>query len=138
MKHILKILKYVLLPFLLLSVVIACTNKKGDDIQYREILYRLLEKTATESTVKIGSFLFLTPYCIGVIGETNIAINVPNGTTVAALVASFSHNGLKLTVNGTEQTSGTTINDFTNPVTYVLTGSDGSIKNYIVTVIIGQ
>lgn len=72
----------------------------------------------------------------GVIDETNHKINVtvPYGTDVKNLVAAFTQTGSSIKVGGTAQVSGTTANDFTNPVIYTVTANDGSKQNYTVTV----
>ena|GEM_PF-3662593 len=65
-----------------------------------------------------------------------IAVTLPDGTTdVTALVATFTTSpGASVDVNGTEQVSGTTENDFTSPVVYTVTAADGSKQDYTVTV----
>jgi hypothetical protein len=73
----------------------------------------------------------------GVIDETakTIAVTVPNGTAVTALVATFTaSDGSTVSVASAAQTSGTTANDFTNPVTYTVTAADASTAAYTVTV----
>jgi hypothetical protein len=67
--------------------------------------------------------------------EHTVAVIVPYGTAVTALVATFTcSEGASVTVGSTAQTSGTTANDFTNAVTYTVTGEDGSTQTYAVTV----
>ncbi len=57
------------------------------------------------------------------------------GTGLTDLVASFTLSGdAKAYVNGFEQISGTTANDFTNNVTYRIVAQDGSEQNWIVSV----
>lgn len=80
----------------------------------------------------ITSFGF--PQGAGRIDGTNINVTVPYGTNLTNLVASFVSTGATVAVGGTPQVSGVTINDFTNPVTYVVTATDSSTKSYIVTV----
>lgn len=65
-----------------------------------------------------------------------ISVTLPAGTNLSNLVATFttSANIKDVTVNGVNQVSGTTGNDFTNPVTYVVTAEDGTTKNWVVTV----
>ena len=65
-----------------------------------------------------------------------IDITVPHGTGVTTLVATFTLSpGATATVNGTPQVSGTTSNDFTDPVTYTVTAEDGvTTKIWTVTV----
>jgi hypothetical protein len=73
---------------------------------------------------------------VGAIDENarTIGLTVPFGTGVTALIASFAITGETLTVNGTEQVSGVTPNDFTAPVRYTVTAEDGSFAEYTVTV----
>ena len=56
-------------------------------------------------------------------------------TTVdhSKLIATFeTEGGSKVTVNGVEQKSGVTVNDFTEPLTYVFTTSKGEVIEYTV------
>lgn len=84
----------------------------------------------------------ITAYSIsnvdGTIDEANGTINLelPYGTDVTDLVANFTLSAeATAKVGDTEQTSGTTTNNFTNPITYVVTAEDGTTtKNYVVTV----
>src|SRR5436190_16831987 len=54
-----------------------------------------------------------------------IAMTLPTGTNVTALVATFTTTGASVTVNGTSQTSGSTPNNFTAPVSYRVTSEAG-------------
>jgi hypothetical protein len=66
-----------------------------------------------------------------------IAIAVPAATTVTALVASFTlSTGASAKVSSTLQVSGTTTNNFTSPVAYVVTAANGSTRTFTVTVTI--
>lgn len=69
-----------------------------------------------------------------VIAGTSITATVPFGTDVTDLVATFSTSGTMVEVGATAQVSGTTSNDFTNPVMYTVTAADASMKVYTVTV----
>lgn len=70
-----------------------------------------------------------------VITSGAITINVPNGTDVTALVATFAISDLAtIKVGDVVQVSGTTANNFTSPVTYVVTSQNGTTKNWVVTV----
>ncbi|WP_411677792.1 GLUG motif-containing protein, partial [Caproicibacter sp.] len=75
-------------------------------------------------------------YYDGKIDETNhtISVKVPSGTDRSSLIANFSANDAELTVDGAEQENGVTPNDFTSPVSYKVTGLDGSTATYTVTV----
>jgi hypothetical protein len=73
----------------------------------------------------------------GAINEAakTIAVTMPFSTpSVTALVATFSTTGKNVLVGATTQISGTTPNNFTNPVLYTVTATDGSAVNYTVTV----
>ena len=82
----------------------------------------------------------ITAYSLaGVTGTKNetaktIAVTVPNGTNVTALVATFTITGASVKVGGVAQTSRTTANNFTNPVAYTVTAADGTTAIYTVTV----
>lgn len=92
------------------------------------------DTVADFKTFKIGEY-------IGVVDTTNatVAISVPYGTDVSAAVAEFTFVNSKSTakVGSTAQESGVTTNDFSSPVTYIITAEDGTTtKNYVVTVTI--
>lgn len=76
----------------------------------------------------------------GVISEPAdaIAVTVPHGTNVTALVATFSTTGASVKVGATVQVSGVTTNDFTAPVTYTVTAADGSTMTYTVMVYVAS
>ena len=70
-----------------------------------------------------------------------IALTMPFGTTVTALVAEFttSPHIASIEVGSTDQVSGTTANNFTGDVTYVVTAEDNTAtKEYVVTVSLGE
>ena len=62
-----------------------------------------------------------------------VDIEVSNTASLSSLVATFTVSfGASATVSGTTQVSGTTTNNFTNPVTYVIAAEDGSTQNWVV------
>jgi len=73
---------------------------------------------------------------VGTINETGktIAVTMPFGTDVTAMVATFTTNGASVKVGETIQVSGTTVNNFTNQVTYTVTAADATTQDYVVTV----
>ena len=81
------------------------------------------------------SFPTLTPPVTANIAGNAITAIVSSSTNVSSLVATFTTNGTKVEVNQTQQTSGVTANNFTNPVIYVVTAEDGTTKNYSVTLV---
>ena len=72
----------------------------------------------------------------GTIDETakTISVTVPSGTNLTAMVATFTTTGTGVSVGTTAQVSGTTANNFTSPVQYIVTAADGSTATYTVTV----
>jgi hypothetical protein len=86
----------------------------------------------------ITAFSFTSPPATGVISGSHIAVIVPVATDVTALVATFTHTGSSVAVAGVAQTSAVTANDFTDGLTYIVTASDATTKEYTVTVTISQ
>ncbi len=70
------------------------------------------------------------------IDEANkrVYATVPFNTDVTALRASFGITGKTLSIAGSIQTSGSTLNDFSSPVTYTVTAEDGTGVDYQVIV----
>jgi uncharacterized repeat protein (TIGR02543 family) len=92
---------------------------------------------SSEKAITAFSFQGLSPVVVGTVdeGAKTIALTVPNATVVTALVATFINSAASaVTVGGTAQTSGTTANNFTNPVAYLVTAQDGTTVTYTVTV----
>jgi len=71
-------------------------------------------------------------------GDHTISVTLPYGTNVTALVATFTiSTNATAKVGGVDQVSGTTANDFTNPVTYTVTAEDGTTtQDWVVTVVV--
>jgi uncharacterized repeat protein (TIGR02543 family) len=68
-------------------------------------------------------------------GTHTVALTVPFGTDLTALVATFElSTSAAAKIGSTDQVSGTTANDFTSPVTYTVTAEDGSTQDWVVTV----
>jgi len=68
-------------------------------------------------------------------GAHTIALTVPYGTTLTTLVATFELSAsASAKIGSTIQASGTTDNNFTNPITYTITAEDGSARDWVVTV----
>ena len=76
----------------------------------------------------------LTQDVVGTISGTIITLNVPGGTAVTALVATFTTTGKTVSIGATVQTSGATANNFSSPVSYTVTAEDNSTRTYTVTV----
>jgi hypothetical protein len=103
--------------------------------------YTVTVTAALNSAKAIGSFAFLSSGNSGLatdvtasITGTSITATVPSGTDVSALIPTFTTSGASVSVGSTTQVSGVTANDFTSPVTYVVTAADSSFQQYTVTV----
>lgn len=111
-----------------------------------------VEKEAPSAAKEITGFWFDKTYNLdlsvesvsGIIDQVNktITVQVPSGTDVTALKASFTTDGYKVFIgdwiSGTEQTSDWTTNDFTTPKTYrVYSEGYSSYQDYVVTVNVG-
>src|SRR5690606_33636520 len=76
------------------------------------------------------AFNSLTPVVTGTVDESakTIALTVPYGTDVTALVPTITHTGASVSPNSS------TAQNFTNPVTYTVKAADNSTQEYVVTV----
>lgn len=93
--------------------------------------------SSTSSIPTMSAFSFLYPTTNATISNSNgtITATVPWSNQITSLVASFSvPSGATVTINGVTQVSGTTANNFSSPVTYVVTGSNGVRNAYLVKV----
>ena len=67
------------------------------------------------------------------IGESHISVTTLYRDSFDGLTARFTTTaGTRVDVNGVEQESGRTINDFSTPLTYTVTGRDGRKQNYVI------
>jgi len=101
------------------------------------VTYTVNVTVASSSAKAITAFSFVGfPGVNGVINEAakTIALTMPFGTDVTALVATFTTTGTVVRVGSAVQTSGATSNNFTSPVAYTVTAADTSTAIYTVTV----
>ncbi|MFC5700407.1 cadherin-like beta sandwich domain-containing protein [Cohnella faecalis] len=67
--------------------------------------------------------------------EHTVAVKLPHGSSLIDLQASFTLSvGAKAKVNDLLQASGSTANNFSSSVTYVVTAANGNVQNWTVTV----
>ncbi|MBN1649248.1 MAG: BspA family leucine-rich repeat surface protein [Spirochaetales bacterium] len=64
-----------------------------------------------------------------------VTATVPYGTDLSALVATFTTTGVSVKINGVEQVSGVTANDFSDDVIYTIYSESGSISLYTVSIL---
>jgi hypothetical protein len=110
------------------------------------VAYTVSASDSTQTTyavsvnVSLASANAISAYSLaGVAGTIDaaaktIVLTLPSGTSLTALVATFSSTGSSAKVSGQLQTSGTTPNNFTLPVSYTVAAADGSTAVYTVTV----
>ena len=99
--------------------------------------YTVTVTVAANSAKAITAYSFAAyPGAIGTINEVakTIAVTVPSGTNVTALVATYTSTGVSENVGVTLQTSGTTANTFAVPLAFKVTAADGSTATYTITV----
>ncbi len=119
-------------------------NDFTDPVKYKVVAqdgsvreYKVVVNEIRSSEKQMKEFGFISPAAVGTIDEAtkNISIKVPHGIALNQLKAVFkSSEGSKVFVGDTEQRSGETVNDFTNPVKYTVVAQDRSRQDYIVTV----
>jgi hypothetical protein len=119
------------------DAVVVTNNHSADGKSVKNVYSNAITITITSGKNQISEFTFdkiSTGTSIDQDAHT-IAVDVPYGTDLTALKATFASDAFtKLSVGGAEQTSGTTANNFTNPVTYTVTADNGDTNTYEVTV----
>ncbi len=111
----------------------------AEDGSKQEYMVTVEVGKSSEKQLKTFSFSGLTPVVAGTINESakTISLTVPNGTNVTALAATFTFStGANVKVGGVAQVSGTTTNNYTNPIIYRVTAEDGTFTDYTVTVMV--
>ena len=136
------------------TLVYDCSGLSGNDRLLCNMQNNVGGSGGSSTTVPRSSQKEITSYefhslpvvAVGTIDQSThvIAVTVPRGTNVAALVATFTASyGTSINVaftttegyNGfTRQYSGQTVNDFTQPVVYEVYAEDGSSTTYTVVV----
>ncbi|MFA5050887.1 MAG: DUF5018 domain-containing protein [Patescibacteria group bacterium] len=119
------------------GVAMNFTNPKTYTVVAADATTQAYEVTVTvtaDSTKAITSFNFANPAAIGVINETDhtIALNVPFGTDVTALIPTITITGVSVS-----PASGVAMN-FTNPKTYTVAAADTTTQAYVVTVTVAS
>ncbi|MGE4569043.1 MAG: CotH kinase family protein, partial [Bacteroidales bacterium] len=120
------------------AVVYTIVAENGSSKEYTVTVTRRLS-----TDKQITSFVFdkaknprLTQSISGVINQTarTIVVELPGGTSLSGLIATYVTSGVRVAANGIQQTNGVTANNFTNPLIYSVTAEDGSTFSYTVTV----
>jgi hypothetical protein len=97
---------------------VTVTVQKSPDKEITDFAFRKSENLGLESDIA------------ATISGTDISLTLPYGkdSLMSSLVAFYSTNGEGVTVDGTDQKSADTSNDFTSSKTYHVTAEDGSRK----------
>ena len=89
-------------------------------------------------TVALNTAKAITAFSLngtdGVISGQNIAVTMPFGTDITALIATFTTSGTSVSADTRAQTSEVTPNNFTSAVVYTVTAADNSTATYTVMV----
>ena len=104
------------------------------------------EDSPLSSTKQLNSFSILKGDNQGKIGNDVNALIVGNVLTLSmnkyddlkSLVATFEYDGKSITVDGIEQESGVTLNDYSQPLAFIIEAEDGSKETYTVKVVLEE
>ena len=112
------------------------TDKSGKEVDYRSAGFDVIyASTSVESMafLKVNNETSVYQDITFNTSSKNISIKTPFISS-PNLVLSYKIHGCKVTVNGVEQESGVTVNDFSSPVTYKLTYASGKEETYTISV----
>jgi hypothetical protein len=117
-------------------VVYTVTAEDGTVRQYAVALTVELDHRAdlTAFSFTAAANPTLTADVTATITDTSITAEVPDGTDLTTLVATFGADAASVVVDQAAQVSGTTVNDFTDEVDYDVTAVDGTEQTYTVDV----
>lgn len=119
------------------EAVAVANNHTGDGENVENVKSDPITITIFSSKSQISAFGFEDIDSEVAIDEDakTITVEVPYGTDVENLTAEFTASPFStVTVGGTQQSSGSTVNDFSAPVVYRVTANDGTTSDYTVTV----
>ncbi len=116
-------------------------NLVGDDGELKQFVVTVTgDGGSSENDILTFSFPEQTGAATIDTEAYTVEIEVAKGTTVTALVATFtlSDDAYGADISDVAQVSGTTENDFTNPVTYTVTAQDGTEQDWEITVTVAK
>lgn len=99
--------------------------------------YSVLSTELDDAAISAFSITAGGTACSGFIDSSKRAVSVvmPHGTDRSSLVAEFTATADIVAVGANVQTSGSSVNNFTNPVTYHLSGKEVMPADYVVTAV---
>ena len=121
------------------NAVVVANNHTGDGMSVKNTLSAPTAITITSDATDLSEFSFEKSTKTESDGTAHtITVTVPYGTDLTTLKGKFTASDFAtVTVNGNAQVSGTTANNFSSPVTYKVTGQNGTaFTNWVVTVVV--
>ncbi|NCS94190.1 MAG: hypothetical protein GW761_10345, partial [Leptospira sp.] len=133
-----RISKILILFYLFNGCLLLPNEKKNQSF----LLLAMLMTGGATNAEDSGATKEITSFSIsgqsGVIGANSIGVTLPFGSNLVGQIATFTHTGKAVTVGATQQVSGATSNDFSEPVVYTVIDETGSTKSYTVTVTVAD
>ena len=116
------------------ALVYTVTASDGSTTQDWDIVVSIADPSSEKDIIDFNLPNQIGDETINTLNHT-VDVTVAQGTDVSSLVADFVLSDYATAnITGTAQTSGTTSNDFTNPVTYTIVAQDNSEQDWTVTV----
>ena len=133
------------------DLVVTISGSIGSEIGTYTLTYSAVDAAGNSASVSrtividqapiISSFEFLRSNnpslsndVIFDVNSDTISGRIPENISIKDLVATYDHDGAKITVSSVEQTNGSSANDFTQPVLYKVSKASGVSKTYSVDV----
>ncbi len=118
------------------ALVYTVTASDGTTTQDWDVIVSVADASSDKDIVDFNLPNQIDDETINTFNHT-VDVTVAQGTDVSSLIADFVLSDYATAnISGTAQTSGTTANDFTNPVTYTVVAQDGSEQDWTITVTI--
>jgi len=110
------------------------TSEDGSTTQDWDVTVTIADASSDKDIIDFNLPNQLGDETISTFNQT-VDVTVASGTDVSNLIADFILSDYATAnISGTTQTSGSTANDFTNPVIYTVVAQDGSEQDWTVTV----
>lgn len=107
--------------FCLIFTLSSCKKDKGNPEPATKLITSFSFSLADNTS-------FLTKDAFGVIRNDSVVVGLPEGTVITALKATFTFKGISIDPDPAEA------HDYSAPVRYIVKGSDGTIKTYVVVI----
>lgn len=113
------------------ALVLSTKDSAGESIQLSSSLLHIFMEDIGNSLLSFGVSSPTLPGTFGALGISGkeVSVCLPYGTDISNLIATFTTNGEKVYIGDIEQISGTTVNDFSTPITYRVV-SEHMIQEY--------